>query len=92
MFGFYSLPEDRNRISIVGEHKDGILKIAAARCSTKDRFCKKTGREIATKRLKEDNLLLSVNIEKCEGRLFLNMAKVLIEEINRNPKILNKKK
>lgn len=69
------------RISIAGEHKDGTLKLAAARCSLKDRFVRKAGREIAEKRLKEGKHILEVKIKKCDSDTFHAYANTLMENI-----------
>ena len=66
------------RISIVGEHKDGKLKIAAARCSLKDRFVRKVGRDIAEKRLREGKYLIEVNIPTCSSDLFHDFAQTIM--------------
>jgi hypothetical protein len=43
MFTYYSHPSAHSiRVTVVGIVEDGILKIAAARCSKKDTFLKKT--------------------------------------------------
>ncbi len=69
------------RITVVGEHKDGILKMAAARCSLKDRFVRKVGREIAEDRLKQGKHVLEVKTRKCDSEIFHNYANVLMENI-----------
>lgn len=50
------------RLTIVGEFEnDSTLRISAAICSTKDNFCRKTGRELAEKRMKEGKHVLTVH-------------------------------
>jgi hypothetical protein len=69
------------RVTVVGEHKDGVLKLAAAKCSLDDRFVRKVGREMAEKRLKEGKHVLEVKVQKCNSEMFHNYANVVIEDI-----------
>lgn len=69
------------RITVVGEHKDGVLKLAASRCSTKDRFVRKVGRELAENRLKEGKHVLEVKTQRCDSEIFHNYANTLMENI-----------
>lgn len=55
MLYFHSYPsEEKNtkepRVTFAGEFKDGYLYLAAARCTNKDSFLKKKGRQIAVGR------------------------------------------
>lgn len=69
------------RITVVGEHKDGILRLAAARCSLKDRFVRKIGREIAENRLQKGEIMLEVKTQKCNSEKFHRYAHALIGDI-----------
>ncbi len=69
------------RLTIVGEHKNNLLKLSAARCSLKDRFVRKTGREIAEERLKNGKCLLEVKTRKCNSQIFHEYAEVLMNNI-----------
>lgn len=82
MFHYYSKKNDNPvRVVITGEHKDGILKLAAARCSKKDQFIKKKGRTISENRLKGGKLYASHFLAECPGTKFLEIASKTAEEI-----------
>ena len=72
------------RISIVGEHKDGVLRLAASRCSPKDRFMRKIGREIAEDRLKNGKFLMELKTKECNSEKFHEYAHMLITDILKN--------
>ena len=84
MFRFYTKPgETKNRVSIVGEHSEGMLKIAVARCSEKDQFFKKKGRAIAEKRLSENKLFKSFSMNNCDLKTFVYIAKAVAAEVEK---------
>ncbi len=85
MLRFYSKPiKNEPRISVVGEHKDGLLKIAVARCSIKDQFVKKTGRTLAEKRLSENKLYEEIRINNCRGKDFAIIADIIAKKVKLN--------
>lgn len=69
------------RVTVVGILEEGVLKLAASRCSYKDQFCKKTGREIAIARLKENNFITEYKLNEGEMQLvlptFIEIAKII---------------
>lgn len=69
------------RITIVGEYDDGVLRLAASRCSLKDRFVKKIGRDIAEERLKTNQHLLEIKLNKFDTQTFYDYANILIDHI-----------
>ena len=88
MFRFYSKADETNRVSIVGECTDGVLKVAAARCSSKDNFVRKKGRELAEKRLQSNELCFEIPADKCDVRTFIVIAKGLCQQIKNSPQNL----
>lgn len=57
MFKFYSKDPLRNRVTIVGQIENGLLFLAASRCSDSDNFNKAKGEGIAKQRLFHKQLL-----------------------------------
>lgn len=57
MFKFYSKDSDKNRVTIVGQIDNGLLFLAASRCSDTDKFIKAKGEGLAKKRLFSKQLL-----------------------------------
>lgn len=96
MFGFYSdLPKDekdknlRVRVTVVGEHTEGMLKVAVSRCSRKDNFVKKNGRGRAEKRLKIGKLYKEIPMQECKCKDFINIAAEIAEEVRVSKVIFN---
>lgn len=82
MLRYYSNQEKRNRVTIVAEFKEGFLKFASARTSSKDRFVKKIGRSIAENRLKGDHInLITPCIKENMVKTFLDKAKYLEQHL-----------
>lgn len=75
-FIYYSSPDNDlgARVTVVGEYADGVLNLAVARCSNMDAFVKKTGREIATERLKKGEFVLSFKSETMSFKRFFGVA------------------
>jgi hypothetical protein len=86
MYRFYSNAVDTNgvRVTIVGQLKNNILKLASARCSIKDNFCKKTGRSIAEGRLAKGKVYKEIPMESCNIETFVNEAKEAAIDISNN--------
>ena len=93
MYYYYSSPDDPNRISFAGEYNEGVLRIAAARTSTKDHFVRRTGRMKATGKLKGNILLHERALDKDQFsiKLFVETCKSLIPYIHRDPAVINVK-
>ena len=84
-FRFYSNPENSTvRVSLAGTHENGVLKIAAARCSNRDNFQRKKGRQIAEGRLHKDKVCYQEQRETCTGHDFVEVARSLAAEITNN--------
>ena len=81
MFTFYSLSTDPERITVVGEHKEGVLKLAVSKCSLKDRFVRKKGRLIATGRLAKGITFATVAMENCDVKTFVAVAMEVIDKV-----------
>lgn len=87
MFRFYSKPTETNpRVCVVGEHSEGVLKLAVSRCSTKDHFCKKKGRAIAEGRLSKGKLCKEIRMNECDIRTFLDNARVVATVVSKDPR------
>ena len=80
-YRFYTSAGQACRTTIVGEHKDGVLKLAAARCSNRDHFNRKIGRSIAEGRLKAGKLCKAVLTETCDVQTFLKYAKPAANDV-----------
>lgn len=89
MFRFYSNPAERERISVVGEHSEGVLKLAVARCSRKDNFYRKKGRAIAEGRLAKGKLHSAIPMESCDTHTFVTIATQIAEQVRFTKKIYN---
>ena len=87
MFRFYSNPQEKIRVSVVGEHSDGELRIAVARCSNKDNFYRKKGRMIAEGRLAKGKIYAHIPMEECDVSTFVRIASKLAEEVKKTKKI-----
>lgn len=72
------------RVTVVGIVEDGFLKLAASRCSGKDNFVKKTGREIAIARLKSNELITSVFVGKGMISTFIGAADAVSDSVLSN--------
>ena len=86
MLRFYSLPTDKNRVAVVGECKDGVLKVAVARCSKKDSFIRKKGRAIAEGRLLKGKLHSSYPMDTCDYTNFIEIAGKIVNEVKASKK------
>ena len=81
MYRFYSNPQGRVRVSVVGEHKEGALHVAVARCSKKDQFIRQKGRKIAEGRLQKGKLYAVYPMDECDSSTFLDYAKTIASEV-----------
>jgi hypothetical protein len=92
IFKFYSSPTDNNRVSVVGEHTNGVLRIAVARCSNKDHFVRKKGRTIAEGRLLKGKLWgsLAVPQSKMDVKTFVSVAKDIAFDVSISKQICKK--
>lgn len=74
-----------NRVTVVGHYKDDALRIAVARCSSKDTFSRKEGAEIALTRLYDNQLRLKLSgiAEPVVKDAFFEIAKILGERVKK---------
>lgn len=86
MFRFYSNPINGTRVAIVGIHSEGVLKLAAARCSKRDEFRRAKGRAIAEGRLQKNKLYSSTELSIIDVNTFVRIAEVAAIDIANNPK------
>ena len=69
------------RATVVGRYKDGELKIGVSRCSERDMFSRKTGRELAFKRLDDGKEYLSVSTDNMDLTKFIKIAQAISEAV-----------
>lgn len=75
-----------NRVTIVGEYCDEGLCLTAARCSDKDNFCRKIGRELATRRFNVKRHCITVNVGDRTIKGFVDVAKKVAEFVSKDIK------
>lgn len=94
MYRFYSRHEESNpvRVTVVGTYTEGVLKLAVARCSDKDRFVRKYGRARAESRLQKGHLYREMNLNKPDlsPKEFLDIAEAAAEEVKATLKVYGK--
>ena len=71
------------RVTVVGEFIDGKLRLAVSRCSEKDHFVKKVGREIASKRLLDGDLIAEINVNKMSMGVFIEASETICDAVER---------
>lgn len=94
IFRFYSKPRASKGnviISVVATQNAGndILNIAVARCSKKDQFVKKKGRELAEKRLNANELYCKYRVKDCKGKEFMQIAEKVAKEVTNSIIVYN---
>lgn len=90
LFRFYSNPEQsQNRVVVIGEHSEGVLKIAVSRCSKKDNFIREKGRAIAEGRLAKGKLYQIIQANEMNVETFVEHAKRIAKEVETTKKIFN---
>lgn len=75
--------DSRVRVTVVGEFVDGKLKLAVSRCSEKDHFVKKIGREIASKRLLNGDLITELDVKKMSMGIFIEASETICDAVAR---------
>jgi hypothetical protein len=92
MFRFYSNTEEgKPRVSVVAQHSEGMLHIAVARCSARDHFIRKKGRQIAEGRLAKNKIYKVIPMETCDISRFVEIAKQVTIEVNNTKQTHNGK-
>ena len=81
LFRFYSSPNNTSRVSVVGIHENGVLKIAVSRSSEKDHFIRKKGRMIAEGRLAKGKIHSQYNLPGCDIQEFIRYAKNIANDV-----------
>lgn len=83
MFRFYSSNSTAKqpRVAVVGEHSEGMLKIAVSRCSEKENFIRVKGRKIAEGRLRKGKTYAEIPMESCDIHTFVEKAKEISQEV-----------
>lgn len=87
-FRFYGEPGP-NRVTVAGEHQNGVLRLAASRSSAKDRFTRKRGAAIAEGRLAKGKVIAEIPMEECSGVAFVRTAQAVINAVQNNPAIVH---
>lgn len=88
MYRFYSSPYGTSRVSVVGNHENGVLQVAVARCSEKDNFIRKKGRMIAEGRLRKGKIYRNVPLQSCDIQQFVEIAKEITLEVITTKKVI----
>lgn len=81
MLVFHSKHAD-NRVTVVGEFKDGSLCVSAARCSNKDNFSREKGREVAMRRYNVGRTICSIPVVEQTTKAFVIIAQKLADLIS----------
>ena len=89
MYIVYSKPNSSVRVAVVGTYNEGVLTCAVARCSNKDNFSKKKGRELAEERLTKGNYYQRVQLDSCDAKQFVNIANGIIKQVETSPIVYN---
>lgn len=77
-FIFHSSPDISGvRVTVVGNYVDGVLNLAVARCSEKDTFVKKHGRDLAINRLSSGIYTYSLKSEEMSVKRFVGAARAV---------------
>lgn len=85
-FIFHSDQDDFTgiRVTVVGDYTDGVLKVAASRCSPEDHFARKIGRDIALDRLNKDKLITSIETGDMSNNKFISIANAVADSVIEN--------
>jgi hypothetical protein len=91
MFTYNSpfINQNKPRVTVVGEISENFLKIAVARCSSKDNFTRKKGKELAINRFNEGKYYMVIKLEKATTRKFVSVARMVAANIITNPREVN---
>lgn len=100
MFRFYSKPQEdygvkvknpkhNARVVVVGEHSEGMLKLAVSRCSAKDHFVKQKGRNMAEGRLRKERYFKIIPMGDCNAEKFIEIAKATVKEVVESFKVVH---
>lgn len=77
----YHSKSTQNRVTIVGEFENNELRVAVARCSSNDNFCRRVGRELATNRLKNGEMYMTIKTTKMDRKRFNRIADFFAKEL-----------
>lgn len=82
-FIFHSSPENLSgvRVTVVGNYVDGVLNLSVARCSAKDPFIKKVGRDIAIDRLSVGKYIYSLKSNEITVNRFAGAARAVANAV-----------
>jgi len=85
MYIFYSSPENKIRVTVVGDFDNGALKLAVSRNSKRDQFIRKKGRMIATGRFNKGYYYKIVMVPEQSSDVFIEEAKKVVLDVIDNP-------
>lgn len=93
-YRFYSdvTKTSKVRVTVIGTHSEGVLKVAVSRCSKKDNFIRKKGRLIAENRLNANKIYNEYPMAECAVKDFVNIAKTVAKEVEDTKIIYNVRK
>ena len=72
-------------VTIIAQETENGVSIGYSICSTLDRFCKKTGRDIAHTRLKEDPIIVNLKGIPSRDTMLALMEEGLVRQSNGTP-------
>jgi hypothetical protein len=81
MFRFYSDKNSGSRVTVVGEHSEGMLKVGVSRCSNGDTFDRKKGVAIAKSRMDGGKTYTKVPMEECNVKEFITIARAIAPRV-----------
>lgn len=74
---FHASNEEPVRTTIVGIYDSGVLRLSASRCSEKDHFIKKVGRELAIERLEKGEFITEFKVKNFDKQNFYEIAELV---------------
>ena len=76
------------RVTVAAKVEGNVMTLSTARCSKKDQFVKKTGRQLALERLENNQVISTMNIPENTkiGAFFISNATFLATLLTEEPK------
>lgn len=84
----YHSKDVKNRVTVVGEFDNNELRLAVARCSSNDNFCRRIGRELATNRLNNGEMYVTIRTPKMDRKRFNKFADFFAKELQSNSTVV----
>jgi hypothetical protein len=88
MLRFYSNSvAGSGRVTVIGEHKEGVLRTAVSRCSNRDHFTKDKGVLIASSRLNAGKTYMEFETEDITPKQFIVIAKGIAKKVEQTKQV-----